>query len=124
MKPYIRIQSSRTITVTAGLQNNDLTNADAHIPDRLKVSACWPKATVQILEGAHVYPSVIAQWNTVKALANDGILTIGEELDSADDKVKEMADELALNMKRIEEETQQSGTRRKRSRSLEELSEE
>lgn len=82
-KPYVRIQSSKTINVTAGLQLQDVTNKDAHVPDRLKVNPLWPKATVLIREGAGIYPSEIATWPTVQALAKDKILTIGEYLDSA-----------------------------------------
>lgn len=83
-KPYVRIQSNINIQVTCGLQNQDVTNKDAHIPDRLKVNALWPKATVLIRQGAGVYPSEIVEWPTVKALAKDKILTIGEYLDNAE----------------------------------------
>lgn len=69
MSKFVRIQSNETIHVTCGLQNKDVTNADAHVPDRLKVSATWPKATVLIQKGAHMYPSEIVEWATVKALA-------------------------------------------------------
>lgn len=81
-KPYVRIQSSVNVNVTAGLQCKDVTNADAHIPDRLKVNPAWPKATCLIRAGAGIYPSCITEWPTVKALAKDKVLTIGEFLDS------------------------------------------
>lgn len=84
-KPYVRIQSNMTINVTAGLQCKDVTNADAHIPDRLKVNPAWPHATCLIRQGVGIYPSCIAEWNTVKALAKDKVLTIGEYLDDAED---------------------------------------
>lgn len=85
MKDYVRIQSNQTIMVTGGLYYKDVTNKDAHIPDRLKVNPEWPRLTVLIKQGAHWYPSEIAEWATVKALAKDKILTIGEMSDLVDD---------------------------------------
>ena len=82
--PFVRIQSSKNIQVTCGLQNLDVTNKDAHVPDRLKVNALWPKATLLIREGTGVYPSEIVDWPTVKALANDKIITIGQFLEKAE----------------------------------------
>lgn len=85
-KPYVRIQSSMSIHVTMGLNNQNVTNPDAHVPDRLKVNPLWPKATVLIKKGTGIYPSEIVEWNTVKALAKDKILTIGEFLDKGEDE--------------------------------------
>ena len=82
MAKMVRIHSTITINVTTGLQHKDVTNPDAHIPDRLKVSAEWPRHTVLIREGQHLYPAEIKNWNTVKALANDKVLTIGEEIET------------------------------------------
>ena len=89
MAKMVKIHSTVTINVTAGLQNKDVTNPDAHVPDRLKVSAEWPRHTVLIREGQHLYPAEIKSWNTVKALANDKILTIGEEVEVEDGKLSE-----------------------------------
>lgn len=89
-KQYVRIQSSMTINVTSGLQAKDVTNADAHIPDRLKVNPAWPKATCLILAGAGVYPACVAEWPAVKALAKDKVLTIGEYLDNAETPEQEV----------------------------------
>ena len=86
-KPYVRIASDVTITVTAGLQNQDATNRKSDIPNRLKVAPMWAKLTVDIKKGSFVYPSEILEWNTVKALANEHVITIGELLDNADEKV-------------------------------------
>lgn len=91
-KPFVRIQSDKTIRVTPGLQHLDVTNPDAHVPDRLKISPSWPKSMVLIEAGAHVYPSEITEWPTVRALAKDKILTIGEYLDSPQDKAAEQAE--------------------------------
>lgn len=83
MAKFVQIQSSVTIRVTTGLQNKDVTNPDAHVPDRLKVNPEWPKHQVLIRKGAYRYPAEIVEWESVKALANDKILTIGsiEEVD-------------------------------------------
>lgn len=105
-KPYVRIQSNTDICVTAGLQAQDVTNPDAHVPDRLKVNPIWPKLTVLIKKGAGIYPSYIAEWNTVKALARDKILTIGEYLDSdaedVNNEVKGVKEQLEQSIKEIE----------------------
>lgn len=100
MKDYVYIQSNTSIVVTAGLQNENVTNPDAHIPDRLKVNPVWPKLRIMIKAGRHVYPKLITEWATVKALVKDGILTIGEEVDNPNDikmeeKAKDLNDELA-----------------------------
>ena len=85
MAKFVQIQSSVTIRVTTGLQNKDVTNPDAHVPDRLKVNPEWPKHQVLIRKGAYRYPAEIVEWESVKALANDKILTIGsiEEVDES-----------------------------------------
>lgn len=96
-KPYVRIQSDKTIRVTAGLQNVDVTNPDAHVADRLKISPMWPKSMVIIEAGAHVYPSEIIEWPTVQALAKDKVLTIGQFVDSPEDKAEEQKQLLEEN---------------------------
>ena len=85
MAKFVQIQSGITIRVTTGLQNKDVTNPDAHVPDRLKVNPEWPKHQVLIRKGAYRYPAEIVEWASVKALANDKILTIGsiEEVDES-----------------------------------------
>lgn len=85
-KAYVKIQSSMTLNVTPGLQNEDVTNPDAHVADRLKINATWPKAIVLIQAGVHWYPSEIAEWATVKSLAKDKILSIVEFNDIPEDK--------------------------------------
>lgn len=95
-KAFVRIQSNTTINVTMGLHNQDVTNKDAHVPDRLKVNPLWPKLTVLIRQGVHWYPSEIAEWPTVKALAEDKILTIGEFSDSCEEEGEAKAEKDAL----------------------------
>lgn len=105
-KPYVRIHSSVTINVTPGLQNQDVTNKDAHVPDRLKVSPLWPKLTVLIQAGEGVYPSEIAEWPTVKALEHDKLLTIGQYMDKADNEAEKKKVELTQSIANIESRTQ------------------
>ena len=113
MSKVIRIQSTRTIGVTCGLDCQDVTNPDAHVPDRLKVSATWPKATVLVKAGVGYYPAEIAEWPTVKALERDNIFTLGEIIEQ-DNKE---ADALEQTMDEIRPE------RKKRSRTLNEITE-
>jgi len=99
MKDYVYIQSTISIVVTAGLQNDNVTNPDAHIPDRLKVNPNWPKLRIMLKAGRHIYPKLIVEWPTVKALVKDGILTIGEEVDSPNDvKMEEKAADLKMEL--------------------------
>lgn len=107
-KQFVRIQSSVTINVTAGLHNQDVTNKDAHVPDRLKVNPLWSKMTCLIREGVGIYPAMICEWPTVKALAKDAVLTIGEYLDSADDEVVKKQTQLTDAMKKIEAQRKQT----------------
>ncbi len=83
---YVQINSTETISVTPGLQRLNVTNENSDVPNRLKVSPLWAKATVLIKKGIHEYPAEIASWNTVKALERDGILTIGKQTDVTDDE--------------------------------------
>ena len=73
MKAYVKISSTININVTSGLQHKDVTNPDAHVADRLKINALWPKMTIPILAGVHWYPAEITEWNTVKNLVKDKI---------------------------------------------------
>ena len=114
----VRIQSSMTITVTSGLQCNDVTNKDAHIPDRLKVAPEWPKYSIQIMQGVGDYPAEIAKWNTVKALVEAGVMTISQSTNEV--KEEDMAKVEALNAKKEEKQ----GKRGKNAKSLDELVEE
>lgn len=84
MKKYVQIQSSITIVVHPGLGYKDYTKKDSDIPDRLKIAPTWPKEKIMIKKGQHLYESKIAEWPSVKALAHDGVLTIGQEFDNAD----------------------------------------
>lgn len=85
MKNYIRITSEIDVTVSAGLQSINMTNKDAHVADRLNVKAAWVGTRVLIKKGTGYYPAEIGQWDAVKALAKDKVLTIGEEVDEITD---------------------------------------
>lgn len=91
----VQIQSSITIRVTCGLQNKDVTNPDAHVPDRLKVNPEWPKHQVLIRKGIKKYPAEIKAWPSVQALAKDKILTIADlgevDMDTLDDEERKNA---------------------------------
>lgn len=96
----VQIQSSITIRVTCGLQNEDVTNPDAHVPDRLKVNPEWPKHQVLIRKGIQKYPAEIKAWPSVQALARDKILTIAD-LNEVD--VDDLTDEERKNVQIITE---------------------
>ena len=100
---YVQIQSNKDIRVTKGLQYEDFTNESAHVPDRLKISPLWPKANFMIKKGQHWYPSEIVTWSTVQALQKDGVLTIGQYSDNADDeKIKEEKQTLGAAIEMLE----------------------
>ena len=127
MKKYVKIQSTMNITVTGGLFANDVTNPDAHVPDRLKVQPLWPKTMVDIKEGVGYYPAEIAKWNTVKNLEKDKILTIGGEFDEIpsdegayaklDNQIKELEDA----MKEIEAVTKNKKDKRLKDTTLNDI---
>ena len=85
MNEFVRIQSSTTIHVTPGLQYKEVTNPDAHVPDRLRVMPMWAGHVICIKSGVGVYPAEITKWDSVKALAKCGVLTIGEFVNEGGD---------------------------------------
>lgn len=89
MKEYVYIHSTESIVVTAGLQYEDHTKQDSDIANRMKIAPVWPKLKMLIKKGKFIYPSIITEWNTVKVLVKEGILTIGEELDNPNDNTIE-----------------------------------
>ena len=107
-KQFVRIQSDETINVTMGLSYNDVTNPDAHIPDRLKVQPSWASTTVLIKKGTGFYPAYIANWSTVQRLVEDKILTIGEFTDEASEEEKEVKAKLDLNIAEVKNRMKQA----------------
>jgi len=102
-KAYVQISSTKTIQVTCGLQFMDVTNPDAHVPDRLRVLEKWSNSIILVKKGAHDYPVEILEWPTVKALVEAKVFTVGEEKDTTTEDsaekmkevVKEMQEELS-----------------------------
>ena len=90
MKKFVRIQSNIDIMVSAGLQTIDMSNRDAHVADRFNVKSAWVGTRVLITKGMNYYPSEIAAWDSVKALAKDKLLTIGEEVDEVPGTAEEV----------------------------------
>lgn len=124
MAKMIEIHSNVTINVTAGLQNKDVTNPDAHVADRLKVNPEWPRHTVLIRQGQHRYPEYIKEWPSVKQLAADKILTIGQTEDVPDDKLTDEEKKNAMHVQEAKEEFKMPDDnegRRRRRRSLDEI---
>lgn len=105
MKAYVKISSTININVTSGLQHKDVTNPDAHVADRLKINALWPKMTIPILAGVHWYPAEITEWNTVKRLVKDKVLTIGEFSEEVQEvQCKELKEKLNRALNKIQKE--------------------
>lgn len=120
MSKLIRIQSTKTITVTGGLNFKDVTNPDAHVPDRLKVSAEWPRCTVQIKQGVGTYPADIKDWPTVQALAKDEVLTLGETFEPTTDEDIKKVQEFEIKQAEITK----NETKKRTRKNLKELTEE
>ena len=93
-KQYVKIQSSQTIRVTSGLQYEDYTKQQSDVPNRMKVAPQWNKLMVLITTGQHTYPAEVAEWKTVKNLAKEGVLTIGEFTDVDNDGASAVKQEL------------------------------
>lgn len=98
---YVKIQSNKTIRVTAGLQFVDNTNPNANTADKLKISSEWPKLSYLITKGEPKwYPEFITKWDTVKALVKRGVMTISNETkEDAESGVVEKATKLENNIK-------------------------
>lgn len=132
MAKMVQIHSNVTIRVTTGLQNEDVTNPDAHIPDRLKVNPEWPKYQVLIRAGQGLYPAEIAEWPSVKALAADKILTIGAISEVADSTLtpeqqkdvqtaKEAKEEFKLGVSESTKDTTNANVNKKKTLTLNDL---
>lgn len=81
MKKYVRITSEIDIMVSAGLQSINMSNKDAHVADRLNVKSAWVGTRILITKGTGYYPSEIKEWDSVKALAKDKLLSLSDEVD-------------------------------------------
>lgn len=79
-KPYVKISSTMNINVTSGLQANDITKENSDIPNRMKVIPMWSSCLIKA--GVHTYPSNILEWQSVKALVKQEVLTISDFVDA------------------------------------------
>ncbi len=94
MGKYVRIQSTKPITVTAGLQTIDMTNEASTNPDKLNVKPSWTAFRVQIKRGTGYYPARIKDWPSIKVLSDKQILTVGEVTDIVPEEFKKEAEEV------------------------------
>ena len=95
VRKFIRIQSKMTILVTPGLQLSDYTDEKKAVANKLNIKPRWQAGSIQIKEGAHYYPAEIAKWNTVKALVEKEILTLGEITENIPDKLQDETNKTA-----------------------------
>lgn len=82
MKKFVQIASSVNINVAPDLRCIDATNPTAPMADKLSVKSAWSRFIVPVKMGMAWYPAQLKNWDSVKALANDGIFTIGAESDT------------------------------------------
>ena len=94
MKDYVQIQSEVTIEVNPGLLNQNMTKEDSDIADRLKINPIWPKFSVLIKKGQHIYPSEVADWHSVKMLVKNKLAIVGQYVDDASSEVAAMKKKL------------------------------
>lgn len=95
MARFVRIQSTKPIVVTGGLQSINMTAYESQNPEKLNVKASWPAFRVAIKAGAGYYPSVVKNWPTVQSLSEAQILTVGEETDIVPEDYRKEAEEVA-----------------------------
>lgn len=75
---FVRISAMETLIVTPNLDYYDRTDTNPANPNKLKVIPVWTRKEVKITKGFNWYPAKILEWNTVKALAKSGKISIGE----------------------------------------------
>ena len=102
-KKFIRIESKMNITVTTELAHMDVSEPDAHVPDRLRIAPQWQHTTVDIKQGTGYYPAYIKDWNSVQVLSKANVLTLGEEVDECENQqqVEETMKELDRNLEKV-----------------------
>jgi len=92
MAKFVRIQSTRPIVVTGGLQAINMTDETAAVPDKLNVKPTWISFKVQLKQGTGYYPARIAEWSSVKVLSAKEVLTVGQFTDEVPADFKEEAE--------------------------------
>ncbi len=101
MKKYVRIQSTKNRYVVGGLQTLDMSS---EVPghERLNAKSMWTNLTILIKQGAHFYPGIVAEWESVKKLQEKDILTIGQFVDTCPEEA-EIEKDYARIMKAYDE---------------------
>ena len=117
MKKFVRIQSNIDIMVSAGLQAIDVSNKDAHVADRLNVKSAWVGTRILVRKGTGYYPSEIAAWDSVKSLAKDKLLTIGEDVDEIPDGTPEEVEKVVKAKETLQKEIKKYKARKKEAES-------
>lgn len=84
---FVKIDAHMTYIVTPDLSFYNQTDySNITNPNRLKIRANWNRKEVKLQIGSHWYPAEIAEWNTVKSLAKDAKITIGETRTNIDNE--------------------------------------
>ena len=91
MAKFVRIQSTRPIVVTGGLQAIDMTDEHSLNPDKLNVKPSWTAFRVQLKQGTGFYPARIKDWSSVKVLSDKEVLTVGQTTDTLPDNYEDKA---------------------------------
>ena len=100
----IKIQSSKTIRVTKGLDYQDFTKKDSDLKDRMKIAPVWQNTTILLEAGvSKFYPSYVKEWPTIKALEKEGVITLGEIKEDKEDE--EEFKKLNEELKKLEKTT-------------------
>lgn len=89
MKRFIKITATRPFRVMVDSKDQAIDASDVNainIQNRLKAINTWVDTLVIIKQGTGWYPSAIAKWQSVKVLVDNGLISIGEEADTCDDK--------------------------------------
>ncbi len=102
---FVKISAMQTYIVTPNLDFYDRTDNNPSNPNKLKVVPVWTRKEVKIKVGFNWYPAKILEWNTVKALAKDGKISIGEiKTDVSKETDGDSAIEISKQLKKADRE--------------------
>ena len=128
MAKFVRIQSTRPIVVTGGLQAIDMTDKASLNPDKLNVKPSWTSFRVPLKQGTGYYPARIKDWASVKVLSSQEVLTIGNVTDvlpeNYEDKAaaEKMYKDLEYEYSKYEKQTKALDTKKKAEKKVKENS--
>ena len=91
MAKFVRIQSTRPIVVTGGLQAINMTDEHSLNPDKLNVKPSWTSFRIQLKQGTGYYPARIKDWSSVKVLSSKEVLTVGATTDTLPENYEDKA---------------------------------